>query len=110
MNCNDPSATAIRQAEKSFLIGLCNNNFAPGQSLVNIVPNFVNMLPISNAIQTVEFPDLDPESFSYDPSSNMVILGSQNGGGLIGFPYNNLDGVTIDYPQSVAYTYVPQST
>jgi hypothetical protein len=106
MNCNDQSATGIRQAGNSYLIGLCNNNFNPGKSLVNVVPDFVSMQPIAYSVQTVNFTNLVPESFSYDPNKNMVIFGSQMKGGLTGFPYNNMDGTVINYEVSDAYTYV----
>ncbi len=106
MNCNDPSATAIRPAGSSYLLGLCNNNFVPGVSLVNIVPGFTGLQPIAMTAEFFTYNNLVPESFGYDPNRNMLVFGSQSSGGLRGFPYNNLDGDVINYQQSASHTYV----
>jgi hypothetical protein len=107
-SCSDSSATAIRIAAE-HLIGLCNNGFSPGRSLINTVPNFASSVPIAKTIQFMEDPNLVPESFGYDPNRNMLIMGSFRDGGIYGYPYNDLDSLVFEYDVADSYTYIKPS-
>lgn len=104
-NCNDASVTAVRLAG-DYAIVLCNNNFVPGLSLVNVIEDVDESNPIASTVENVVYTNMLPESFDYDPNRNMLVFGSQSTGAIRGFPYNNQDDIVITYPSSAAYTYI----
>jgi hypothetical protein len=103
--CNDESDTAVRLAG-DYAIVLCNNNFYPGLSLVNVLSDLSTKNPIAANVEEFSYSYMLPEGFDYDPNRNMLVFGSQSDGGIRGFPYNNLDDNYISYPATSVYTYV----
>eukprot|EP01031_Cornospumella_fuschlensis_P036973 gene36973-44853_t len=108
-SCNDASDTAVRLAG-DYAIVLCNNNFAPGLSLVNVVADLDTSNPVASTAEVIDYNNMIPEGFDYDPNRNMLVFGSQSTGSIRGFPYNNQDDSVITYSSSAAHTYVAAGT
>lgn len=107
-NCADQSDTAVRMAGSTVLT-LCNNNFAVGIDYITVL-NSVGGNPIASTLEVINFPSMVPESFTYDPNRNMLVVGSLSDGTIRGVPFNSLGEGAITYDARTMHTYIPSGT